>query len=109
LSRGTELRGACVPELIKNIESIRKREEADDIQIIISDGDTGDDQNGIEELIYSVLTANGNPNRLSAKNANIAVKNCIWMLYDCRNEESWKRAIKNGKLVFISSKNFIPE
>lgn len=109
LSRGTSLRKACVPEMITNIQKIRNRENVDDIHIVISDGDTGSDQKGIEKFIYSTLTDKENPNRVDNKKAQKAIENCIWMLYDCRDEESWKQEIKNGRLVFISSKNFIPE
>ncbi len=102
---GTELRKACVPEIVATTFQYEKRQKKDDVHIIITDGYTSPDENGIERYIESCI--NSYQKSSSSSLAKSVVKNCIWFLYDNESEE-WKNNITQGDLVMISSKNFIP-
>lgn len=102
---GTELRKACVPEIVATTFQYEKRQKKDDVHIIITDGYTSPDENGIERYIESCI--NSYQKSSSSSLAKNVVKNCIWFLYDNESEE-WKNNITQGDLVMISSKNFIP-
>lgn len=102
---GTSLRGACVPEIVTTTFQYNNRQKKDDVHIIITDGETSPDENGIEEFIeYCINNYQKVETSSLAKNV---VKNCIWFLYD-NESDNWKKSIKQGELVMISSKNFIP-
>lgn len=102
---GTDLRRACVPEIVATTFQYEKRQKKDDVHIIITDGYTSPDENGIERYIESCI--NSHQKSSSSSLAKNVVKNCIWFLYDNESEE-WKNNITQGDLVMISSKNFIP-
>ena len=102
---GTNLRGACVPEIVATTFQYKERSKKDDVHIIITDGITSPDEEGIEEYVeYCINNYQKTTTSSLAKNV---VKNCIWFLYD-NESENWKKNIKQGELVMISSKNFIP-
>lgn len=102
---GTELRRACVPEIVATTFQYEKRQKKDDVHIIITDGYTSPDEQGIERYIESCI--NSHQKSSSSSLAKNVVKNCIWFLYDNESKE-WKNNITQGDLVMISSKNFIP-
>ena len=89
---GTDLIRAFLPELI-SISNDKKRTKKDDKHIIITDGETGNDESKIESLISKHCGA-------------IVNKNCFWMIYDAYSEikENWEKSIKIGTLLFINSK-----
>lgn len=103
---GTDLVGACVPEIVKTTFQYKGRQKMDDVHIIITDGLVGGDVRNIEDVIESSI--NKYKGASSSSVATKVVKNCIWMLYD--NEDTgWDDNIKLGELVRISSKNILPE
>jgi hypothetical protein len=103
---GTELVGACVPEIVKTTFQYKGRQKMDDVHIIITDGLVGGDVRNIEDVIERSI--NKYKGVSSSSVATKVVKNCIWMLYD--NEDTrWDDNIKLGELVRISSKNILPE
>ena len=75
------------------ISNDKKRTKKDDKHIIITDGETGNDESKIESLISKHCGA-------------IVNKNCFWMIYDAYSEikENWEKSIKIGTLLFINSK-----
>lgn len=102
---GTDLREACIPQIVATTYQYKNRNKTDDVHIIITDGETGRDQCGIEQYLESSI--NAYKNIKSSSMARIVVKNCIWFLYDNDNSD-WDDNIKEGKIVHISSKNFRP-
>lgn len=103
---GTELVGACVPEIVNTVFQYKGRKKMDDAHIIITDGFVGNDVNGIENVIEKEI--NSQKGVSSSSISKTVVKNCIWMLYD-NDDKNWDENINLGELVRISSKNIIPE
>lgn len=102
---GTSLRDACVPQIVATTFQYEKRQKKDDVHIIITDGYTSPDEEGIEGYVESAI--NSYMKTGSSSLSKKVVKNCIWFLYD-NDSEVWKNNIMNGELVMISSQNFIP-
>jgi len=100
---GTDL-DVCLDEIVETVFQNEDREERDDVHIILSDGETSGDENGVEDKIMKKVIKAGGDSSL----AETVVENCIWMIYD-NNSTSWDNAIKKGELVKISSKNVNPE
>ena len=100
---GTNL-NACLNEIVETTFQYKNRKQKDDVHIIISDGETFGDENGVENKIMKKVMEKGGNSSLAKK----VVKNCIWMIYD-NNGTSWDNAIQDGELVKISSKNVIPD
>ena len=90
LGGGTDLAGACVPQIVTaNSENIKN------VHITLTDGEVSEgDLNGLESYI---IQETGN------KKIN---ERCIWLIYS--NEQwvrkMWEKNIKQGTLVFINPK-----
>ena len=89
---GTDILGACLPEIISIVKDKSKHNDNDDKHIIITDGETFGDEEKIESII-------------SSKCGSKTCKNCFYMIYDVysRLKSSWESSIKLGTLLFIDS------
>lgn len=96
---GTDFRRSGVPMMKTNIEQYKRRKKKDDVHIILTDGYLNDNTKGLEDYIE---------NYIGGSIGKKAVKNCLWVLYD-NFDDNWDEDIKQGTVIRVSSKNFIPE
>lgn len=96
---GTDFRNSGIPMMKTNIEQYKGRKKKDDVHIILTDGYLSDSTKGLEDYIAK---------EIGGSVGKTAVKNCLWVLYDNFND-NWEEDIKQGTVIRISSKNFIPE
>lgn len=98
---GTESKAvlsAMVDCVVASLES-EDKEQKDDVHVVITDGQF--DFQNIENKMMGAIKSEIDRSDV----AELAPEHTFWMIYDASDflQESWKKEIKKGKLIFINS------